>query len=140
MPISTEGDALADEIEQRLLADIRASRPQGLNSSLSLALRDETSGLIAGLSGSTSYGWLLAKVLWVAPEHRGKGHGRALMAKAEAEARRRGCHGIWLDTSMPDAEGFYRRLGYETFGVLENRPGDVTPEHRRWFLAKRLAG
>ena len=140
MLISTEGDALADEIEQRLLADIRASRPQGLNSSLSLALRDEKGGLIAGLSGSTSYGWLLVKVLFVAPEHRGKGHGRALMADAEAEAGRGGCHGVWLDTSMPEAEGFYRRLGYVTFGVLENRPGDVTPGHRRWFLAKRLAG
>jgi predicted N-acetyltransferase YhbS len=138
--LSLAGDDLAAEIERRLLADIRASQPQGHNSSLSLALRDEGGGLVGGLAGSTSYGWLLIKVLWVAPAHRGEGHGRALMAEAEAEAGRRGCHGVWLDSSMPDAAAFYRRLGYEVFGVLENQPGDVVRGHRRWFFRKRLIG
>jgi hypothetical protein len=61
------------------------------------------------------------------------------MAEAEAEGVRRGCHGAWLDTSLPDAAGFYDRLGYETFGLLENEPGDVVSAHRRRFMRKRFA-
>ncbi|KKB11003.1 hypothetical protein VE25_14525 [Devosia geojensis] len=130
--------ALVDELERELLAAIRSSQPQALNSSFTLSIRDESGVLIAGLAASTAYGWLLVKLLWVADSQRGRGLGRALMAEGEAEGLRRGCHGAWLDTSMPDAAGFYERMGYEAFGRLENREGDVVPAHRRWFMRKRL--
>jgi len=129
---------LVDALERELLAAIRSSQPQASNSSFTLSVRDESGALVAGLAASTAYGWLLVKLLWVAQGQRGKGLGRRLMAEAEAEGQRRGCHGAWLDTSMPDAAGFYERLGYETFGKLENAPGDVVPGHRRWFMRKRL--
>jgi ribosomal protein S18 acetylase RimI-like enzyme len=130
--------ALVDELERELLAAIRASQPQALNSSFTLSIRDGDGALIAGLAASTAYGWLLIKLLWVAEGQRGRGLGRQLMAEAEAEGTRRDCHGAWLDTSMPEAAGFYERLGYETFGRLENREGDVVQAHRRWFMRKRL--
>ncbi|GLQ54224.1 GNAT family N-acetyltransferase [Devosia nitrariae] len=129
---------LVDEIERKLLAAIRSSQKQALNSSFTLGMRDESGVLIAGLAASTAYGWLLIKLIWVDEGHRDKGLGRRLMAEAEAEGIRRGCHGAWLDTSMPDSAGFYVRLGYETFGTLENAAGDVVPGHRRWFMRKRL--
>jgi GNAT superfamily N-acetyltransferase len=90
------------------------------------------------LVGSTSYGWLLVKMLWVAEELRGQGFGARLMTQAEIIARSRGCHGAWLDTSSARAERFYTRLGYEPFGILINGPGQQPQGHRRAFLAKRL--
>jgi len=105
---------------------------------LTLAGRDLQGGIVGGLVGLTSYGWLLVKMLWVAEELRGEGFGARLMEEAETIARSRGCHGAWLDTSSARAERFYIRLGYEPFGVLTNGPGDQPQGHRRALLAKRL--
>jgi GNAT superfamily N-acetyltransferase len=80
--------------------------------------------MIGGLIGSTSYGWLLVKMLWVAEELRGHGLETQLMVEAEAAAWSRGCHGAWLDTSNGRAERFDIRLGYKLFGVLPNRSGE----------------
>ena len=98
-----------------------------------LALRDEGGGLLAGLTGVMSWGWLFIEAVWVTDALRGSGTGRRLMARAEAHAREQGCHSAWLDTFQ--AEGFYRALGYERFGVLEGYPGGQS----RAFLRKRLA-
>lgn len=59
--------------------------------------------------------------LAVLPELQGRGIARAMMAWAEEEARRRGCHGVSVGVrvALPDNLAFYRRLGYE-----------VTAEHR----------
>lgn len=50
----------------------------------------------------------------VSPDRRGAGVGAAMMAFAEAEARRAGCALIQLttDAARPDAHRFYERLGY----------------------------
>ena len=56
------------------------------------------------------------------------------MARAEAEARARGCVGAWLDTFGFQARPFYEALGYAVFGALEDQP----PGHRRYVLMKRL--
>jgi GNAT superfamily N-acetyltransferase len=51
--------------------------------------------------------------LYVKPEHRGRGHGRALLGRLAALARERGCGRMeWsvLDWNEP-AIGLYRRLG-----------------------------
>ena len=70
--------------------------------------------------------------LWVGEGWRGGGLGRALMARAEDHARARHCHAAWLDTFQ--ARGFYEKLGYESFGVLDDYP----PGQSRHFLRKRL--
>lgn len=56
------------------------------------------------------------------------------MRLAEEEAVRRGCLGAWLDTFSFQARGFYERLGYSVFGVIEGYP----PGHSRFFLKKTL--
>lgn len=51
--------------------------------------------------------------LFVPPDHRGRGHGRALLARLAQVAVERGCARMeWsvLDWNEP-AQGFYRRLG-----------------------------
>jgi ribosomal protein S18 acetylase RimI-like enzyme len=57
------------------------------------------------------------------------------MQRAEDEARRRGCRGAWLDTYSFQARGFYERIGYEVFGVIDDFP----PGHSRLFLRKTFS-
>ena len=97
-----------------------------------LLLRDDAGEFAAGLSGALSWGWLFVDALWVSDAVRGRGIGRALMAGAEEYARAKDCHAAWLDTFQ--ARGFYEKLGYTTFGVLDDYP----PGQSRHFLRKRL--
>ena len=67
-------------------------------------------------TGAESAGEL--KRLFVAPQFRCSGVGRALMLRAEAEARERGYDSLVLTTSaemMPLAQGLYESLGYSEF-------------------------
>jgi predicted N-acetyltransferase YhbS len=129
---------LANEVERKLLEALRQNVPPSDGKPLTLVARDLQGSMVGGLVGSTSYGWLLVKMLWVAEELRSQGFGARLMAEAETIALSRGCHGAWLDTSSVIAEQFYIRLGYAAFGVLANGPGEQPEGHRRAFLAKRL--
>jgi GNAT superfamily N-acetyltransferase len=97
-----------------------------------LLLHDEAEALAAGLSGVLAWGWLFVDALWVGDALRGHGIGRALMAGAEDYARGKDCHSAWLDTFQ--ASGFYEKLGYRSFGVLDDYP----PGQSRHFMRKRL--
>ena len=99
---------------------------------LAVLARDRES-IVAGLAGETYCGWLFIRYLWVGDALRGKGIGRELMMSAEARALERGCRSAWVDTFSFQAPGFYRKLGYESFGELDYPPG-----HSRIFLQKRL--
>ena len=129
---------VAATIESRLLASLRSTLTQAENSSFVLAARSSTNELIGGLTASTSYGWLLTKLLWVEESHRHEGLGARLMEKAELKAVSLGCHSAWLETSNPTAKRFYEGLGYIEFGRLSNDAGQFPESHRRWFLKKPL--
>jgi GNAT superfamily N-acetyltransferase len=66
------------------------------------------------------------KRLFVRPEYRRHGVGRALMERAEAEARARGYEALLLTTNaevMPLAQGLYGALGYaETAPYRDDMP------------------
>jgi GNAT superfamily N-acetyltransferase len=128
----------AGVIEARLLADLRALLPQRDSVAVVLGAHDGDGRLIGGVTGGTSYGWLLVKVLWVDEAHRGRGIGARLLAAAEDRARALGCHAAWLDSSNPAAVDFYERRGYRAFGRLDNGPGREPATHSRVFLCKDL--
>ena len=94
----------------------------------------ENGQTIGGLWGSVSYGWLHIDLLYVPEVLRGNGVGSEIMRQAEAIARASDCVGVRLDTHSFQAPDFYRKLGYEIFGILEDNP----PGTRRFFLHKRL--
>jgi GNAT superfamily N-acetyltransferase len=102
---------------------------------LQVFLRDERAAIVGGLLGHIRWRWAYVAKLWVADELRGRGHGAALMNAAEADARAKGCLGIYLDTFEYQARPFYEKLGYALFGTLEGYP----PGSRQFFLAKRLS-
>ena len=83
------------------------------------SLEDE-GRFIGGICGSVYWDGLEIDTLWVDDRYRGQGHGRRLVIEAETFARGEGAVIAFLKTV--EARDFYARLGYETFGVLEDRP------------------
>lgn len=96
----------------------------------------EDEGALAGILvlEDAEGGDLLLDNLAVAPAAQGKGHGRTLVAFAEAEARRRGSPVLRLYTHVLMTENveFYLRLGFdETHRITEKG-------YDRVYMAKRL--
>ncbi|MGH7306713.1 MAG: GNAT family N-acetyltransferase [Candidatus Rokuibacteriota bacterium] len=101
---------------------------------LAIFVRDNDGEIVAGMHGWTWGGTGFVQAIWVHEKLRGHGLGSRILAAAEAEALRRGCHQMHLDTHGYQALAFYRRLGYEMIGELPGWPGDDI----RIFLRKRL--
>ena len=129
---------LAGKIESELLRSLAKENIQTKNVSVLFAANSDNGDLIGGVTGWTSYGWLLVKTLWVSETLRGSGIGKQLMLAAEKEGKKLGCHSAWLDTSSSDARSFYMKLGYIDFGILENGPDRLPEFHNRWFMKKAL--
>ena len=123
-------------LHEGLLAHNRARVGDPGYSPLHVMLRGEDGEVRGGLAGDVYFGWLFVRSLWVAEEHRGGGYGERLLREAEDEARSRGCHAVWLDSFSFQAPGFYRRLGFQEFGRLDDYPAG----HARHFLWKSLTG
>lgn len=96
--------------------------------------RDQDGKIIAGMDGTTNRGWLYTKLIWVDKSAQKKGLGSKLIKKAEEIARERGCHGALVDTLSFLAVDFYKKLGYEPFGILDDFPIG----HKRYYFKKRL--
>ena len=72
--------------------------------------------------------------LYVVPDRRGEGHGRALMEAAMASARERGATWMELGTAVSDraARGLYESLGFTNL----EKPGD--PETSMLYYEREL--
>jgi len=72
--------------------------------------------VMAGYDGHR--GWI--NYLAVDPDHRGEGHGRAMMEAAETRLLALGCPKVNLQvrTDNPDAVAFYEALGYSVDAVV----------------------
>ncbi|MGX9964179.1 GNAT family N-acetyltransferase [Roseomonas sp. F4] len=131
-PSAEEEKAVRDTLWQ---ANATAGFPRD-RKGLSLLLRDATGTVVGGLIGSTGWSWLYIENLVIPAELRGAGWGSKLMGAAEAEARRRGCTGMRLDTYSFQARGFYEKLGFGVVGQIEDCPPGAT----RFTMTKRLDG
>jgi GNAT superfamily N-acetyltransferase len=102
---------------------------------LAIFVRDEAGQILAGVSGGMWGGYLEIKNLWVREDLRGRGLGRQLLQAAEQTARAHGCGQVLLDTHDFQAPEFYKKLGYNVFGVFEGIGG----RHARYYFRKKLA-
>ncbi len=81
-----------------------------------------TDGFLAGFVSVSYAPWnrrLTIEDIEVAPGHRGRGVGRALMSRAEEFARERGAGHIWLEVTNINAPAIhaYRRMGFALCGL-----------------------
>lgn len=88
-------------------------------------------GDLAGFVAVSYAGWnrrLTVEDIEVAPEHRGRGVGRALMGLAVEFARERGAGHLWLEVTNVNAPAIhaYRRMGFAFCG-LDTALYDGTP-------------
>jgi GNAT superfamily N-acetyltransferase len=85
-------------------------------------VRDSAGSVIGGVFGEISWGWLYIDRLWLHESLRGQGYGKKLMTMIEQAARSHGVQGVYLTTTDFQALPFYRHLGYQVWGTLEDRP------------------
>jgi GNAT superfamily N-acetyltransferase len=101
---------------------------------LAIFLRNDQQTIQAGLKGWTWCGSCYIQTVWVHHTLRGQGIGTQLLQAAEQEARRRGCQQMILTSYSFQAPGFYQKLGFEVFAVLDEHPRG----HRDYYLHKWL--
>lgn len=101
---------------------------------LCYALYGPDQSIVGGVIGETHWNWLFINLMWIQAELRGRGYGHALLTKAEEEGRKRGATNAYLDTFSFQAPEFYKKHGYQVYGVLEDFP----PGHKRYYLTKQL--
>jgi len=99
---------------------------------LAIFVRNSEGEIAGGLEGSTYWSWLNIRLLWISDELRGQGFGKQLVEAAEKCAALRGCHGAVVDTFSFQATDFYKKLGYEVFGTLDDFPKG----ERRYYMRK----
>lgn len=97
-------------------------------------VREEGGKIVAGIYGFCWGETLRVETLWVREDQRGRNYGTRLLQAAEDEGRRRGCKQVFLETHSFQAPDFYKKQGYEVFGVLDDYPAG----HSQIFFKKRL--
>jgi GNAT superfamily N-acetyltransferase len=98
-------------------------------------VRDAAGKIRAGLIGSLYGDWLHIALLWIHADLRRRRIGSGMIAEAEKPARGFGRHFAWVDTFSFQAPQFYKKLGYQEFGRLDDYP----PGHSRIYPKKRFA-
>jgi GNAT superfamily N-acetyltransferase len=129
-PARADVDFLETRIDEYNIA--QTGRDDGQE--LALFVRDESGAITGGLYGWTWAGWLEVRYLWLREDLHGQRHGTQLLQAAEEEAVRRGCTRVYLDSYSFQAPNFYKKLGYQEFGVLPGFPD----AHTRHFLWKAI--
>ncbi|MGO4572224.1 GNAT family N-acetyltransferase [Microvirga sp. 2TAF3] len=138
-PVLFETDAPPSGAYDALLAELRrfttgaVGAPDNRDFAI-LIPHPETGEPIGGLWAQSRWGGFHIDMLVVPESLRGQGIGSRLMQAAEAEARRRGCGHMWLDTYSFQARPFYERFGFAVFGELDG-PAPIYP---RFFMRKIL--
>jgi ribosomal protein S18 acetylase RimI-like enzyme len=114
---------LSDENIKKIedgLREFSLSKTTEENIPINVLLKNDEGNVIGGLQGNYNSKWLYINALWVDSNYRGQGYGRRMMLEAENEAIKRGVSNSHLQTIH--SLGFYEKLGYETFGVIEDSP------------------
>jgi GNAT superfamily N-acetyltransferase len=117
-------------LEQQVEAAAVRAAGAGEPRDLGIFLRGDDDRTVAGISGVVWGGCCDLQAMWVAPSLRGHGVARALMAAAEAEARRLGCAQVVFLAYDLLTPGLYERLGYQTVAVVEDVPAGSAA---RWY-------
>jgi len=101
---------------------------------IKLVVKDGAGQVVGGLLAWTTLRNMILDDLWLDDAYRGRGLGTKLLSEAERVARNAGCLACQTYSFDFQAPGFFRRLGYQTYGVSDGYPHGVA-EH---YFIKRL--
>ncbi len=125
---------LRDRLDQEIYDFNSAATGHHDGRELSIAVRGDDGGLLAGLTGWTWGGCGYIELFWVRDDQRGDGLGTRMLAAAEDEIRRRGCDRVALSTHSFQAPGFYARFGYIERGRTPGYPHGHDEIHLMKYL------
>ncbi|WP_409345453.1 GNAT family N-acetyltransferase [Paenibacillus sp. MBLB4367] len=114
-----------DYVRNKLIAYNAEHVPEDLKSryeEINLAVKDESGSVVAGCIAVLCWNWIEVDILWVDAACRQHGLGTRLLSEVETIARDNHCAFIKLNTFSFQAPDFYRKNGYEEYGVLEDAP------------------
>jgi ribosomal protein S18 acetylase RimI-like enzyme len=113
----------AEKTMRRFLADVANNSHSFL---FVAVVRDRTVGFISGelRQGSPTFlpkTWASVDDVFIEPEYRNRGMGRALLQSVQAWAQERGADGISLQVAAANARGrkFYEDLGFRDISVYK---------------------
>ncbi|WP_186577003.1 GNAT family N-acetyltransferase [Aquibacillus kalidii] len=127
----------SDYIRKKVIEHNMEQLPDELKTpkeNISFTMKDDSGETIAGITGTMYWHHLHVDFLWVDKTVRHKGYGSKLLKEMEAFAREKRCRFIYLDTFSFQAPEFYKKNGYQVFGVLEDHPKGF----HQYFLQKRF--
>jgi len=106
---------------------------KGRYQEVNLFLKDDAGQTYGGIIGEICWNWMEIQYLFIEAAYRGAGYGKRLLEEAEKLAREKGCDFMKLDTLSFQALDFYKKLGFEVYGVIEN-----AGRHTHYYLKKDL--
>jgi len=138
------GDDVAELLRERdayfnalYVDEDRNARPVDLTRDALVFFTVRRAGRLAGCGALVQWpGFGELKRFFLRPAFRGQGLGRRLVQAIEAEARRRGCSNLMLETGIlqPDAIALYRGQGFRDRGPF----GSYAPDPLSVFMEKAL--
>jgi ribosomal protein S18 acetylase RimI-like enzyme len=102
--------------------------------SINLFLRDKTGKAVGGIFCATYCYTLYIDNFWIDEEYRENGYGKSLIMQAESIAVSEGCKLAHTSTFSYQSPEFYKKMGYEVFGMIDEYPEGII----QYFLKKRL--
>ena len=87
-----------------------------------ISLKDENDKVLGAIIVTFLWNGMEINSLWVDESIRKQGWGRKLMKAVEDEAIKRGCTVAYTNTFPWQAPEFYKKLGYELYGRLDDLP------------------
>lgn len=105
-----------------LLAHHKASGHPRKTDHQTILLKNDLNKTVGIVLISFLWNGMKIESLWIEESLRGEGWGKILMESAEAEGIKRGCDFAYTDTFTWQAPNFYKKIGYEEYGKLENFP------------------
>ncbi len=114
------------------LIQFNTKHVQGNYKNVKLAIKNEQGNIIAGTLGAVLWNWMEIDILWVDEAYRKHGLGSRLLKKMEKIAAANNCDFVQLNTFSFQAPEFYKKQGYEVFGIIEEAPRD----NKHYYLKK----
>ncbi|KEK24640.1 GNAT family N-acetyltransferase [Bacillus gaemokensis] len=107
---------------------------RGRYQEINLFLKDGHSKVRGGILGEICWNWLEIHTFMIDEDIRKLGYGTKLLLEIEKIALEQHCDFIKVDTLSFQALDFYKKHGYQEFGVL----GNVGRDYQHYYLKKDL--